>query len=56
MSLTAREWLLLPKKEQEKRGHELSEHECFLLRTRYANIHFTEEEKYFGRKKAEIYL
>lgn len=45
MSLTAREWLLLPEKEQQERGHELSPHECFLLRTSYAYIHFTEEEK-----------
>jgi hypothetical protein len=45
MGLTAREWLLLPKDEQEERGKELSPHECFLLRTELAMIHFTEEEK-----------
>ena len=45
MSLTAREWLLLPEKEQQEKGHELSPHECFLLRTSYAYIHFKEEEK-----------
>ncbi|MBD5461501.1 MAG: hypothetical protein HDR24_00350 [Lachnospiraceae bacterium] len=45
MSLTAREWLLLPKEEQDKREAELSEHECFLLRTEFSMIHFSEEEK-----------
>lgn len=45
MSLTAREWILLPKEEQEKRAHELSAHECFLLRTLFDHTHFTEEEK-----------
>lgn len=45
MSLTAREWLLLPEKEQQERGHELSPHECFLLRTLYSHIYFTEKEK-----------
>lgn len=45
MSLTAKEWLLLPQEEQEKRQTELSDHEAFLLRTLYAYIHFTEEEK-----------
>ncbi len=45
MSLTAREWILLPNEEQEKRGTELSEHECFLLRTELSMIHFSEEEK-----------
>lgn len=43
--LTAREWLLLPDKEQEKRKKELSAHECFLLRTDLEYIHFTEDEK-----------
>ncbi len=45
MSLTAREWILLPKEEQEKRAHELSKHECFLLRTVLDDTHFTEEQK-----------
>ena len=45
MSLTAREWLLLPEKEQKSRGAELSAHECFLLRTDLSMIHFSEEEK-----------
>lgn len=45
MSLTAKEWLLLPQEEQEKRREELSYHEAFLLRTLYAYIYFTEEEK-----------
>lgn len=45
MSLTAKEWLLLPQEEQEKREKELSAHEAFLLRTLYAYIHFSEEEK-----------
>lgn len=45
MALTAREWLLLPKDEQEQRSHELSSHECFLLRTDLEYIRFTEEEK-----------
>ena len=33
MALTAREWLLLPEDEQQRRKNELSHHECFLLRT-----------------------
>ena len=45
MSITAKEWLLLPEDEQIKRADEVSSHECFLLRTQYAEIHFTEEEK-----------
>ena len=45
MSLTAREWLLLPQKEQEIRKAELSAHECFLLRADLSMIHFSEEEK-----------
>lgn len=45
MSLTAREWLLLSEEEQKRRGPELSSHECFLLRTELAYIHFTEEQK-----------
>lgn len=45
MALTAREWLILPEKEQKERAHELSPQECFLLRTSYAYIHYTEEEK-----------
>lgn len=50
MSLTAREWLLLPEEEQKVRGAELSAHECFLLRTDLSMIHFSEEEK---RKMSE---
>lgn len=45
MSLRAKEWLLLPEDEQKRRADEVSPHECFLLRTHYAEIHFTEEEK-----------
>lgn len=45
MALTAKEWLLLPKKEQKERAGELSPHECFLLRTAYSMVHFSEEEK-----------
>ena len=45
MSLTAREWLLLPKQEQQRRGKELSSEECFKLRMDLSEIHFTEEEK-----------
>lgn len=45
MSLSAKEWLLLPEDEQKRRADEVSSHECFLLRTQYAEIHFTEEEK-----------
>lgn len=45
MALTAREWLLLPEKEQKERADELSPHECFLLRTDLAYCHFSEEEK-----------
>lgn len=45
MELTAKEWLLLPKEEQKKRGKELSPHECYLLRSVYDHCHFTEEQK-----------
>lgn len=45
MSLTAIEWILLPEDEQQRRKDELSSHECFLLRTAYAYVHFSEEEK-----------
>lgn len=45
MSLTAKEWLLLPEDEQIRRANEVPPHECFLLRTQYTEIHFTEEEK-----------
>lgn len=45
MSLTAREWLLLPQKEQESRKNELPPDESFLLRTDLGFIHFSEEEK-----------
>ena len=45
MALKAAEWILLPKKEQEKRADELSPHECLLLRTVYDYCHPTEEQK-----------
>lgn len=45
MPLTAREWLLLPEDEQQRRKNELSSQECYLLRTDLEYIHFTEEEK-----------
>ena len=45
MALTAREWILLPKEEQEIRGKELSREECRKLRMELSEIHFTEEEK-----------
>ena len=45
MALTAREWLLLPKEDQEKRGKELSPEECFKLRMELSEVHFSEEEK-----------
>jgi len=32
MSLTAKEWLLLPEDEQIRRANEVPPHECFLLR------------------------
>jgi hypothetical protein len=45
MTLTAREWLLMPADEQEQHKQELSPHECYLLRTLFSNLHFSEEEK-----------
>lgn len=45
MALTAREWLLLPEKEMEKRKGELSKEECAKLRLELDMIHFTEDEK-----------
>lgn len=45
MSLTAREWLLLPKSEQKERGKELSPRECSKLRLELSEIHFSEEYK-----------
>ena len=45
MAFTAREWLILPEKEQKERAHGLSPHECFGLRTSYAYVHYTEEER-----------
>lgn len=45
MGLTAREWLILPKEEQMKRGKELSEEECRKLRMEFSEFHITEEEK-----------
>lgn len=52
MALTAREWLLLPAAEQEKRKGELTPEECFKLRMELSMIHFSEEEKkYMSDKK-----
>lgn len=45
MSLTAREWILLPKGEMEARKGELSPEECLKLRIDLDMVHFTEEEK-----------
>lgn len=45
MSLTAKEWLLLPEDEQIRRADEVPPNECFLLRVLYAEVHFTEEQK-----------
>ncbi len=45
MALTAREWLLLSEQEQKERAGELSQHECFLLRTELSHFHFSEEDK-----------
>ena len=45
MTLTAREWLLLPKEEQKVRRKELAAEECLKLRTELSEIHFSEEEK-----------
>lgn len=45
MPLTAREWLLLSRDEQKKRGKELSAEECFKLRMELSEISFSEEEK-----------
>ncbi len=45
MSLTAREWILLPREEQEKRKGELSPEECFKLRIELSEIHLSEEQK-----------
>lgn len=57
MALTAKEWLLLPQQEQQKRQIELSDHEAFLLRTLYAYVHFTEEEKHsMSKEKRDAFL
>lgn len=45
MSLTAREWLLLPEADQKRRAGEVSPEECFKLRMELSEIHFTEEQK-----------
>lgn len=45
MPLTAREWLLLPKEEQERRKSELSKEECAKLRLELSMVFFTEDEK-----------
>ena len=47
MSLTAREWLLLPKQEQQRRGKELSSEECFKLRMDLS------ENSFYRRRKNE---
>ncbi len=57
MSLTAREWLLLPKEEQEHRKSELSKEECAKLRLELDMIHFTEDEKKnMSQGKREAFL
>lgn len=57
MALTAREWLLLSKEEQERRKNELSSQECFLLRTDLEYIRFSEEEKKnMPKEKKEAFL
>lgn len=57
MALTAREWLLLPEKEQQSRIKELSPHECYLLRTELECVCFTDEEKKrFPEEKKESFL
>ena len=57
MALTAREWLLLPREEQEHRKEELSPHECFLLRTDLEYVRFSEDEKKsMTREKREAFL
>ena len=57
MSLTAREWLLLPKEEQEHRKSELSKEECAKLRLDLDMIHFTEDEKKnMSQEKREAFL
>lgn len=43
--LTAREWILLPREEQLKRGKELSPEECRKLRMELSEIYISEEEK-----------
>ena len=45
MALSAREWLLLSKKEQELKKRELSSEENRKLRLELSMIHFTEKEK-----------
>ncbi|MFR4581317.1 MAG: hypothetical protein ACLT76_18345 [Clostridium fessum] len=48
MSLTAREWLLLPKQEQQRRGkRKLSSEECFKLR-------MDSERNSFGREEEKM--
>lgn len=57
MALTAREWLLLSKGEQERRKDELSPQECFLLRTDLEYMRFSEtEKKNMTKEKREAYL
>lgn len=56
MALTARELLLLPAAEQEKRKGELTPEECFKLRMELSMIHFSEEEKNICRMKKGMIL
>lgn len=57
MALTAREWLLLPKVEQERRKEELSSRECYLLRTDLEYVRFSEDEKKnMTQEKREAFL
>lgn len=57
MALTAREWLMLPKEDQERRKDELSSHECFLLRTDLEYLRFSEEEKKsMSKEEREAFL
>lgn len=60
MTLTAKEWLELPEGKRLKRGKELSENDCYLLRSLYdvpkaisiGHVEFTKEEK--EKSKADL--
>ena len=62
--LTAKEFVKLPREEQERRAHELSSHESFLLRTVYSvpkaesigKFERTEEERVQSRHDFENIL